>query len=98
VRATCPDATIRDGKKSLQHAINLHKLVGRHLGHDTLQAMAAAYAEMGQFSNAVGVQYMAIELLKASQLHALVRSADGRLKQYSGMQALRFDSFSDWHP
>jgi len=94
--ATCPEGNFRNGKMALEHAIKRHKLVGRVLAHDTLQGMAAAYAELGRFSDAAGVQCMAIELLNMNKLTPLVKSAERRLANYNEKKPLRYESTYDW--
>jgi tetratricopeptide (TPR) repeat protein len=50
--ATSPDAALRNGTESLQHAVRAMELTG---GRDArvLDTLAAAYAEKGQFADAV---------------------------------------------
>jgi hypothetical protein len=97
VLSACPDKKIRNGREALIHSNNLHTLVGRYLPHESLQAMAAAYAELGRFSDAVGLQYMAIAVLQQTQLIPLVKRAEARLKAYQAHKPLRFDSYYEWN-
>ncbi|MCP4681827.1 MAG: tetratricopeptide repeat protein [Desulfobacterales bacterium] len=61
IMAACPDAEVRDGNK----AIALAKLSAeKRLWSSTLDTLAAAYAETGQFEDAVKTQQKAIDLLK----------------------------------
>lgn len=64
--ATSPDAQHRDGKRAVQMG---EKLIGllESPRPDALATLAAAYAENGQFDNAVKMQQEAIKLLKSDQ-------------------------------
>ena len=48
--ATCPQADVRDGKKALEYATQAHSVQTSGL---ILEALAAAYAEIGDFEQAV---------------------------------------------
>ena len=52
MKATCPDAAVRDGKQAVEYATKLCKLSDWKNQND-LDTLAAAYAEMGDFENAV---------------------------------------------
>jgi tetratricopeptide (TPR) repeat protein len=71
--ATCPDARLRDGKKAVQLAQQGLKLEDQPALHD---ALAAAYAELGQFDDAVREQEKAIE-----------QNKDGRQEGWTGAEA-----------
>jgi TPR repeat protein len=62
--ATCPDASIRDGQRALSIATRVFQQSPSAANLDTL---AAAYAETGDFSNAVRAQEQAIERLKTER-------------------------------
>lgn len=61
ILAACPDRNIRDGEKALKIALEFpdsdHK-------HEILRTMAAAYADIGDFKNALIYQEKAIQALK----------------------------------
>ncbi|MDY6880224.1 MAG: tetratricopeptide repeat protein [Desulfatiglans sp.] len=61
ILAACPDRNIRDGEKALKIALEFpdsdHK-------HDTFRTMAAAYADIGDFENALSYQEKAVQELK----------------------------------
>ncbi len=75
--ATSPDETIRDGRKALIHAKRAAQLVG-HSKAAILDSLSAAYAELGEFDQAVQWQETAVEL-SASQLKDELRK---RLEMY----------------
>jgi tetratricopeptide (TPR) repeat protein len=56
--ATCPDAAVRDGKAAVELMTELK-------GNTPLDVLAAAYAEVGRFDDAVKTQEQAIERAKA---------------------------------
>jgi tetratricopeptide (TPR) repeat protein len=62
--ATCQDDSIRDGKKAVMLAQQGLKLEDRPALHD---ALAAAYAESGQFEDAVREQEKVVELARAGR-------------------------------
>ncbi len=60
-RATCPEASYRDGEKAVQLAQKALELAGRIVDWEYRAALAAAYAETGQFDKAVTEQTRAVE-------------------------------------
>jgi tetratricopeptide (TPR) repeat protein len=63
VLATCRDDAVRNGQQALQYALKARQLAGGSPSGNTLTALAAAYAETGDFANAVQYQNQANEAL-----------------------------------
>jgi tetratricopeptide (TPR) repeat protein len=61
LRATCPDERFRDGPAALELAKKAYELDGGKEAHP-LSALAAAYAELGQFDQAVAFETKAVDL------------------------------------
>jgi tetratricopeptide (TPR) repeat protein len=87
ILATCPEAEYRDGSRAVSMSLKL-------LEHDqndptVLDNLAAAYAELGDFTAAIDTQKKAIDALK--DYPEIARSDEFilRLKQYQNNQAYR---------
>jgi len=82
ILATCPEKQYRDGEKALQLATDLLK----HNQQDptNLDNLAAAYAELGNFTAAVKTQRRAIAALQAnkSKIHDKEGEFQSRLQDY----------------
>ena len=65
ILATCADAKLRNGEEAISHADKAWKLTG---GKEAtmLGTLGAAYAEAGQFTNAITASQQAIELAQSS--------------------------------
>lgn len=84
--ATCPDAKYRDGKRALELA---GKAVRKAKDRDTVESLAAACAEVGDFEKAVRHQEEAVALPK---MHAeLEDNGRIRLDLYKKKQPYRFE-------
>jgi tetratricopeptide (TPR) repeat protein len=81
--AACPDATVRDGKKSLELAQRAYELLK---GPTEMAALAAAHAELGEFDEAVEWQEKAIAVAPK----ALSDQYRQRLKLYQEKKPYRF--------
>jgi tetratricopeptide (TPR) repeat protein len=78
--ATCPDQSVRDGKKAIEHATKACELGGwAHPDH--LSTLAAAYAEAGKFKDAVHWQTEALKMTGPLTPEA-VEDMEQRLKLY----------------
>jgi tetratricopeptide (TPR) repeat protein len=78
--ATCPDENYRDGSKAIKLAEQALKSNSNPFYMDTL---AAAYAEVGKFADAVRVQEEVVTLLRAKgKPHNLLGEAARRLESY----------------
>jgi tetratricopeptide (TPR) repeat protein len=88
VLATAPDASMRDGTK----AVELTEDVARRSGHPNaivLRTLAAAYAETGQFSNAIQIAEQAREIASATGQTGLATDLDRNIETYRAKQPLR---------
>jgi Flp pilus assembly protein TadD len=81
VWVTCPDASIRNGIKALELAQQANRLAG---GKDSrvLTTLAAAYAEVGRFSEAAATAGKALDLSVAQNNAFQAELLRGHLKQY----------------
>ena len=87
ILATCPQDSIRDGTKAIADATKACELnQWKHSGD--LSALAAAYAESGQFDKALEWQKKAIESVPAGQQTAL----EAHLKLYESGKPMREDA------
>ena len=86
--ATCPEASVRDGREAVRLAKRASSLSG-----DTnlwfLHTLAAAYAEAGEFTNAVAAATAAQKLAAATGQPDLAATATTRLELYRAGQPLR---------
>lgn len=64
LRATCPDTSLRNGKEAIRMSTRACEL-SKWSEQDHLQALAAAYAESGDFDKAVKYQTQAINMKSA---------------------------------
>jgi protein O-mannosyl-transferase len=79
--ATCPEGSVRNGARAVELAERADRLAG---GKDAMLAgtLAAAYAEAGQFTNAVATTEKALGLANAQTNTALAEVLGARLKLY----------------
>src|SRR5262249_27717280 len=86
LRATCPDAAYRDGKKAIEDAKRACELTCWKSPED-LSTLAAAYAEDGQFDEAIKWQKKALE----DAAYAKRAGPRMRLKLYEQNQPFRME-------
>ncbi|HVM48467.1 MAG TPA: tetratricopeptide repeat protein [Candidatus Acidoferrum sp.] len=88
VLATCPDASIRNGARALELAQQADRVAG---GQDPvlLGTVAAAYAETGQFPQAVATAQRALGLALAQTNATQVATLQSRLKLYQAGSPFR---------
>ena len=85
-RATCPDASFRNGKEAVELASRACQL-DKWKDSDQIDTLAAAHAEAGSFAEAERYQLKALALLSADE--ALRPKFQARLKQYRAKQPVR---------
>jgi tetratricopeptide (TPR) repeat protein len=86
ILATCPKDDVRDGKRAVELATKACKLRGWH-DADALDTLAAAYAEAGEFTEAVKWQKKALEFEFAEEKDKT--GAEARLKLYQAGKPYR---------
>jgi tetratricopeptide (TPR) repeat protein len=81
LRATCPIASLRDGDQALKLAQRANRRCdGKR--PDVLDALAAAYAEVGWFPEAVATQQKALELATQQHAQSLTDALRARMALY----------------
>jgi tetratricopeptide (TPR) repeat protein len=81
LRATCPVASLRNGGEAIEHAVQANRLCqGKQ--PEVLDALAAAYAEAGWFSEAVATAGKALALATQHNNGALADAVRARLARY----------------
>jgi HEAT repeat protein len=85
LRATCPDAKVRDGKQAIEHATKACELT-QWQNAAYLETLAAAHAQNGDFKQAVQWQTKALE---GHDPNLDVEQAQSRLKLYQLGKAYR---------
>ena len=86
--ATCPSASRRDGRAALEHA----RLAGRLSGGrspESLDALAAAYAELGRFPDAITAAQHALELAEKQGDSKLAQDIRVRVALYQSGKPYR---------
>ena len=92
ILATYEDGQLRDGAKAVRLAERACKLVNYEVP-ETLDTLAAAYAEAGQFDKAVETSEKAMQLALASGEKKLAKDIQSRLELYKAKRPYR-ESFS----
>jgi Flp pilus assembly protein TadD len=88
ILATCPDAAVRNGAEAVALAERAAELSQRR-DPVILDALGAAYAEAGRFSDALCAARLARELATVRNDPAMTAALESRLALYQGRQAYR---------
>jgi tetratricopeptide (TPR) repeat protein len=83
--ATHPDASYRNGSEAVRLAQEAVRLKGNHAS--CLDTLAAAYAEAGRFSEAIGAAERALVLARAEAETSLADQIEARLGRYRAGQS-----------
>ena len=97
VYATSPDDSLRDGNKAVQLAERAMHISGRRIPI-IFRTLAAAYAENGQFSQAIQTAQQAFELANSQGNVALAAELQGNIVLYQERQPLRDSSLTNGSP
>jgi tetratricopeptide (TPR) repeat protein len=81
LRATCPEASLRNGAEALELAQRANRLCGGKRP-DVLDCLAAAYAAVGWFPEALVTSRQALELARQQHAHALAAALQARIALY----------------
>ncbi|MCL1057330.1 hypothetical protein CXF83_19940 [Shewanella sp. Choline-02u-19] len=87
ILATCPEAKYRDGDQAL--ALSLNLLKANKKDPTTLDNLAAAYAEVGDFDAAISTQQKAIEALALTSDQSKTGAFIQRLETYQNFEPFR---------
>jgi protein O-mannosyl-transferase len=94
VLATSPDDSLRDGAKAVQLAEQAMRISGRRIPV-LFRTLAAAYAERGQFSEAIQTAQQGIELANTQGNSELATELSGNIALYQERQPLRDASLTN---
>ncbi len=94
VLATSPDDSLRDGAKAVRLAEQAMRISGRRIPL-LFRTLAAAYAERGQFSEAVQTAQQGIELANTQGNSQLATELSGNIALYQERQPLRDPSLTN---
>jgi tetratricopeptide (TPR) repeat protein len=94
VFATSPDESLRDGTKAVQLAEQALRISGRRIPI-IFRTLAAAYAEDGQFSEAIQTAQQGIELANSQGNSGLATELQGHIALYQERQPLRDPSLTN---
>ncbi|MDE2508411.1 MAG: tetratricopeptide repeat protein, partial [Planctomycetota bacterium] len=83
LRAACPDARFRDGRRAFQDAVSACKLTHYRDAYP-LGTLAAAYAESGDFAHAVEYQQKAIDLSEHAAAHPAASASEVSVTPLNG--------------
>jgi tetratricopeptide (TPR) repeat protein len=86
--ATCPSASRRNGPAALEHALTAQRLSGGQLC-PSLDALAAAYAELGRFPEAISTAGDAVRLAEKEGKSKLAEDIRARVALYQSGKPYR---------
>src|SRR5213078_4943003 len=93
VFATSPDDSLRDGAKAVQLAEQAMRISGGRIPI-IFRTLAAAYAETGEFSQAIQTAQQGIELANSQGNFSLATELQGNITLYQEHQPLRDPSLT----
>ncbi len=88
LRATCPATSLRNGAAAIEHAQRANQICGGRRA-DVLNTLAAAYAEAGQFPQALATARKALELATQQNRQAWVDVLRSRIALYEAGKPYR---------
>ncbi len=91
IRATSKDDSLRNGEQAVEMATRACELT-RHQHPEALHALAAAYADVGRFSDAISTAELAVRLARSGRNEALAQAIQKPLELYKQQQPFRSDS------
>jgi protein O-mannosyl-transferase len=94
VFATSPDDSLRDGVKAVQLASEALRISGHRIPI-IFRTLAAAYAEHGQFAEAIQTAQLGIELANSQGNPALATELEGNIALYHEQKPLRDSSLTN---
>jgi Flp pilus assembly protein TadD len=89
VLATCPDPKVRNGARAIELAQNAYQLSGGKEPH-VLQTLAAAYAEVGKFPDAITAAQRALKLVQGEA--GLAKALQEQLALYRSGKPFRAEA------
>jgi tetratricopeptide (TPR) repeat protein len=93
VLATSPDASVRNGAKAVQLASEALRISGRRIPI-LFRTLAAAYAETGQFSQAIQTAQEGVDLANSQGNSGLATELQGNITLYQEQRPLRDPSLT----
>ena len=91
ILATCPESTLRNGPQALELALHSNQLAGGR-NPFMLRTLAAAYAEVGQFNDAIGTAQRALSIATMMSDTSLVETLQQQIQTYQAGEPFRDES------
>jgi tetratricopeptide (TPR) repeat protein len=95
VLSTCPDAKLRDGRQAIECASKACTL-SKFEDQEALEALAASYAETGDFGNAIKWQEKSIEVGRTKVARFHPNASGRRLASFQHAKPLRYKTITEW--